>query len=108
MIWPLQRGRIYVATLGSLEEKFYLVVSNNQRNRFLDSVLAVRLTTSSKPPLPSIVEIDPTRDRGFEGRIVCDDIVEIFEDEVARDLGALSPETMRKVDIGLRAALGIR
>lgn len=66
MSQPLERGRVYAAVLGTLGEKYYLVVSNNQRNRNLDSVVAVRLTTSLKPPLPSIVALDPDRD-GFKG-----------------------------------------
>ncbi|GAB97842.1 mRNA interferase MazF [Kineosphaera limosa] len=107
MSQPLERGRVYAAVLGTLGEKYYLVVSNNQRNRNLDSVVAVRLTTSLKPPLPSIVALDPDRD-GFQGHIVCDDIVEIFDDEVRRDLGAVSSQTMRSVEAGLRAALGLR
>ena len=38
------RGRVYGAQLGDLPEKYYLAVSNNQRNHVLDSFLAVRLT----------------------------------------------------------------
>lgn len=107
MTWPLQRGRIYAAKLGDLDEKYYLVVSNNLRNRNLDSALAVRLTTSRNPALPSIIEL-ANQSESFESQVVCDDIVEIFEDEARRDLGALSPATMREVEAGLRAALGMR
>ena len=104
----LVRGRVYSAVLQGLEdmgEKYFLVVSNNQRNRALDSVLAVRLTTTPKPALASIVEMgssDP-----FTGRVVCDDIVELWPDEIRRDLGAVTPETMRDVGDGLRAALDL-
>lgn len=103
----LLRGRIYRARLDHIgQEKFFLVVSNNVRNRHLDSVLAVRFTTSAKPALPSIVEIPPTEALAG-GRVVCDDIYELFDDEVRADIGAVSPRTMDAVERGLLAALGI-
>ncbi len=45
--------------LPGIGRKLWLVVSNNQRNRALDDVLAVRLTTSRKPPIPTVVELSP-------------------------------------------------
>lgn len=98
------RGRVYRARLSHMaEDKYFVVVSNNARNRQLPSVLAVRLTTSPKPNLPSIVEIP--HGEPFVGRIVCDDIVELWDDEVRDDQGALSASTMRAVESGLKAAL---
>lgn len=105
-LWPLQRGRIYLAKLGDLDPKWFVVVSNNQRNRNLHSVLAVRMTTTPKPPLPSIVVLDG-RVPGFSGSIVCDDIVEIYPDEVIKDSGAIPAHVMRDIDDGLRAALNL-
>ena len=103
----LVRGRIYRARPeGFTGDKYFLVVSNNMRNRALESALVVRLTTSPKPPLPSIVEVPPGEAlRG--GRVVCDDIYELFEDEVKADMGALSPATMRAVHSGLKSALAL-
>lgn len=102
----LVRGRVYAAVLSErLGEKPYLVVSNNRRNRALDSVLAVRVTTSQKPELASIVATTPADP--IAGRVLCDDLVELWPDEVRRDLGACSPATMRRVGDGLRAALGL-
>lgn len=103
----LVRGRVYRARLeGFGQDKFFLVVSNNQRNRNLSSVLAVRFTTSPKPDLPSIVAV-PSGEALPGGRIVCDDIYELYDDEVRADMGALSPATMQAVAEGLKAALGI-
>jgi mRNA interferase MazF len=102
----LLRGRVYGARLEHVHgEKYYLVVSNNRRNEALQDVLAVRLTTSPKPPLPSIVELGSGEP--FDGRAVCDDITQIFRDEVTRDLGALSPAAMAAVAAALRAALSL-
>jgi mRNA interferase MazF len=101
------RGRVYAATIDEkIGRKYYLVISNNQRNRQLGSVLGVRLATTPMPEIDTIIECgdgDPVA-----GRILCDDIVEIFRDEIARDLGAVTPATMRRVDDGLRAALSLR
>ena len=105
-VWPLVRGRVYCAKFANVDgEKYYLVVSNNRRNNQLKQVLAIRLTTTKKPSISSIVEIP--RGEVFVGRAVCDDIVEIWQDEVGRDLGAITPRTMAQIALGLRAALGI-
>jgi mRNA interferase MazF len=104
----LVRGRVYAAVLQGLEdvpEKYYLVVSNNRRNEAFPQVLAVRLTTTPvRSPRPSVVELDQRE--AFCGRAVCDDIVELYPDEVKRDLGALSRDAMRRVADGLASALG--
>ncbi|MCB0900389.1 MAG: type II toxin-antitoxin system PemK/MazF family toxin, partial [Actinobacteria bacterium] len=71
----------------------------------LSSVLAVRLTTANKPVLPSIVEV-PSGEV-LSGRAACDDIYELWDDEVRQDLGAFSPATMAAIDDGLRAALSL-
>jgi len=52
----MHRGQISWCDLGH-GEKPWLVVSNNARNTHLRSALVVRVTTSAKPPLPSIVPI---------------------------------------------------
>ncbi len=101
------RGRIYRFRLSGLDgEKYFVVVSNNARNRALPSVLGVRFTTSTKPALPSIVEI-PSSEVLAGGRVVCDDIVELFDDEVTADMGAVSPAVMAMIDTGLKSALAL-
>jgi mRNA interferase MazF len=104
--WPLLRGRVYAAKLSNIKsEKYFVVVSNNQRNSTLPQVLAVRLTTSPKPRIPSIVELG--NGEVFLGRAVCDDIVELYEDEILRDLGALSPGAISNLSAGLKAGFSI-
>lgn len=105
MTWPLARGQVVQADIGLAEPKLFVVVSNNRRNRNLGQVLAARLTTTPKPRIPSIVPL--SHDDGLSGSVVCDDIVEIYEDEVLGVRGALSPITMRAVNDGLRAALDL-
>lgn len=104
--WPLVRGRVYAAHLTNMDvEKFYLVVSNNRRNRNFEQVLAARMTTTPKPPFPSNVPLGSGE--VCTGTVTCDDIIEIWEDEVRRDLGALTPAAMAAVGRGLAAALGL-
>lgn len=99
----LVRGRVYRADIGHGLKPF-LVVSNNKRNRNFQNALAVRLTTTVKPEMPSIVVL--TYPDPFVGRVLCDDIVEIYADEVKEDLGALSRGSMEQVSRGLAHALG--
>jgi mRNA interferase MazF len=101
------RGRIYRAHLGHIgADKFFLVVSNNRRNRAFEQVLAARLTTT--PPRdsrPAMVQLGP--DEVMTGWVSCDDIETIYDDEVRADVGAVTPSTMRRVEEGLRAAFGL-
>src|SRR5699024_5377914 len=100
------RGRIYGAEIEDRGEKYYLAISNNNRNSHLATFLAVRLTTTRKPPLPSIVYLSDV-DAPWTGAIPCDDIEKIYADEVTRDYGALPVSTVRRVDDALRAALNL-
>ena len=101
------RGRIYRAHLGHIgEDKFFLVVSNNRRNRAFEQVLAARLTTT--PPRaerPAMVPLGPGE--VMTGWISCDDIETVYDDEVRADVGAITAQAMRRVETGLRAALGL-
>lgn len=99
------RGRVYRTDLG-YGLKPFLIVSNNRRNGQLDSALAVRMTTSMKPSMTSIVRLS-SADHPFVGSVLCDDIVQIYRDELKEDLGALSAGTMQAVARGLAHALGI-
>jgi mRNA interferase MazF len=96
---------VYWADLGH-GEKPWLVVSNNGRNRALGSVLAVRVTTTSTgPDIPTIVPLAPADP--LVGRVLCDDLVQLWRDEIRRDGEALSRQTLVRVDAGLRAALSL-
>jgi len=103
----LIRGRIYRTLLDHIgEDKFFLVVSNNRRNRAFEQVLAARLTTT--PPRherPAMVALGSGE--VMAGWVSCDDIEVLYEDEVHADAGALSAAAMRRVEAGLRAAFGL-
>jgi mRNA interferase MazF len=93
------------ANIGQAEPKLLVVVSNNRRNRRLPQVLAARLTTTKKPPLESVVAL--SHPEVFVGSVVCDDIVEVYQDEVIGVVGALSARAMQSVSRGLKAALDL-
>jgi mRNA interferase MazF len=106
-VTALLRGRIYRARLAHIgEDKFFLVVSNNRRNRAFEQVLAARLTTT--PPRserPALVLLGPGE--VMTAWVSCDDIETLYADEVRADLGAVSASTMRRVETGLHAAFGM-
>ncbi|MDR0594393.1 MAG: type II toxin-antitoxin system PemK/MazF family toxin [Bifidobacteriaceae bacterium] len=98
------RGNVYFADLGA-GEKRWLVVSNNGRNNALGSALAVRITTTPKPPLRSIVRLGGGE--SVAGSVLCDDITVIYDDDPHRHAGALSPAAMAGVARALGVALGL-
>jgi len=106
-VTDLLRGRVYRAHLSHIgEDKYFLVVSNNRRNRAFEQVLAVRLTTTKpRDARPAMIELGPTE--VMTGWASCDDIETIYDDEVRADMGAVTLQTMRRVEAGLRAALDI-
>jgi mRNA interferase MazF len=103
----LVRGRVYRARLSHIEEdKYFLVVSNNRRNRAFEQVLAVRLTmTKPRDSRPAMVELG--QGEVLTGWASCDDIETVYGDEVRADMGAVTAQTMRRVEAGVRAALGM-
>lgn len=84
--------------------KPWVVLSNNSRNRNLETVLAARITTTSRNAhLPTVVQLtvaDP-----LVGYVLVDDIVQLYQDELTELLGALSAQTMHEVSQALRIAL---
>lgn len=98
------RGQIYWLDLG-YGEKPWVVVSNNSRNRALDSALVARVTTTAKPLLPSIVELD-SHDP-VAGNVICDDIETIYLDDEPRFGGAVSLPTLKRINSALLVAFGL-
>jgi len=97
------RGQVFRVELGH-GAKPWLVVSNNARNRNLETVLAARITTTSKhatvPTVVALSSADP-----LVGYVVVDDLVQLYRDELTVAVGALSATTMRAVNDALRIAL---
>jgi mRNA interferase MazF len=101
------RGQVWWAGVG-LAEKRFVIVSNNVRNRKLNDVLGVRLTTSPKPDLPSIVEfpegVVPGTSRSYA---IGDDIWPLYRDDLDGPITALTPAQMREVDRAMAVALDL-
>lgn len=97
------RGQVFRVDLG-YGSKPWLIVSNNHRNRHLDTVIAARITTTMKNAhLPTVVEL--TKSDPLVGVVLCDDLVQLYRDELDPSMGAFSPSTMQAVSAGLRVAL---
>jgi mRNA interferase MazF len=97
------RGQVFRVDLGH-GPKPWLVVSNNARNRNLETVLAARITTTGKNAhIPTIVPLAGTDP--LVGIVLVDDLVQLYRDELDTPLGALSPSTMQQVSAALRIAL---
>jgi mRNA interferase MazF len=100
---PPLRGQIFSADLG-YGLKPWLIVSNNARNRNLDSVIAVRITTTRKHAyLPTVVPLSGTDP--LTGYVMVDDLMQLDSNELSTHLGALTPATMSAVSRALRIAL---
>ncbi len=101
-VTPL-RGQVFRVDLGH-GAKPWLIVSNSARNRNLETVVAVRVSTTSKHAnVPTVVPLssaDP-----LVGYVVVDDLIQLYRDELTVALGALSAPTMRAVSAAVRIAL---
>lgn len=97
------RGQAYRVDLGH-GSKPWVILSNNARNRNLDTVLAARITTTGKnahvPTVVPLAAADP-----LEGFVLVDDIVQLYHDELTTSLGSLSSPTMQEISKALRIAL---
>jgi mRNA-degrading endonuclease toxin of MazEF toxin-antitoxin module len=101
------RGQVFHVDVQRAGPHYWLVVSNNRRNANLSDVLAVQLTTTApRSPRLSYVQLAQGRDP-FEGWVKCDGIGPVPRDQLGLVRGALSPDTMRRVDAGLAFALNL-
>lgn len=102
MATPL-RGQVFRVDLGA-GAKPWVVVSNNARNRHLETCLAARITTTGKnahiPTVVALSAVDP-----LVGFVLVDDLVQLYREELGDPLGALSPVTMQSISSALRFAL---
>lgn len=100
------RGQIFHADIGTRGPHYYVVVSNNVRNRALNSVLVLMLTTTDKSHISTAVQL--THQDPLTGWVVADNIEPLWDDELpATSSGALSPPTMAKIGAALKTALAL-
>lgn len=105
----LVRGGVYLANLNSdssADPKYWVVVSNNQRNRSFKDALVVRVTTTDKyTELASVVELPAGE--VLHGWVRCDNLTTMYDDEPIKLAGHFSVAAMREIEAGLRATLGM-
>lgn len=100
-VTPL-RNQVFRVDLGH-GAKPWLIVSNKARNRNLETVLAARITTTSRHAnVPTVVALSSAD--SLVGYVVADDLIQLYRDELTVALGELSAETMRAVSSALRIA----
>ena len=100
-----QRGQVYRCDLG-YGLKPWLVVSNNARNRLLDDIIAIRLTTTARE-LPTWAKLSPADPLTGYANADCIEQSALGKDELGEYLGALSPVSMRGVNQALAIALAL-
>ena len=102
------RGQIWWVDIGLDQNKRFVVVSNNARNRALGDVVMVRLTTADKPDIPSIVEFGAGEISESRCFAVADDVWMIGKRVVARPGGRSARlSQMERVSQALRVALDL-
>lgn len=104
--FPPLRGQVYWYDLHSFGRKPFVVVSANERNRQLDTILAARISTTPAKNSPTWVELSP-EDSPVVGSVIADDIEQVYTDDLLEQLGALCRNTMASVDRALAFALGL-
>ncbi len=101
------RGQIWWVDIGLDQNKRFVVVSNNLRNRALGDVVMVRLTTAEKPDIPSIVEFGAGEISESRCFVVADDVWMIDKQWLRERVSALTPAQMERVGQALRVALDL-
>lgn len=99
------RGQTFFAEIAGVGRKPLVVVSNDVRNRALQTWVGARITTATKRPLATIVPL--ASDDPLRGTVLCDDLMIMTRAGIHHAVGALTPETMRRVDAGLKVALAL-
>lgn len=91
-------GQVWWAEVGLDERKRFVVVSENGWNSTFPSVLGVRLTTSPRrhagAGFPLVSKQPPTI-------AICGELTSLREEDLIEPTGALSPNQMRQVAIGI-------
>lgn len=93
--------------LPDVGEKFFVIVSNDNRNaRRYPRVHLARVTARAQPPLPSVVHLD-ARDFGG-GYVLCDEVAPVAKDRLKRQVGVVSPVGMRQVADAIKHVFPLR
>lgn len=107
----IRRGEIYYIiksdTLGSEMEtgRPAIVVSNDDNNKFSNTIEVVYLTTQPKKELPTHVVITATN---RTSTVLCEQITTVDIMRVGTYVATCTPGEMRKVDAALAASLNLK
>jgi mRNA interferase MazF len=87
-----------------------VVVQNNVGNRFASTTIIVPLTDAARVKAPSPIYVPVKKSDGGTTKdscILCDQIRVVDPSRLGRVYGALSPETMARLDAALLVSLGL-
>lgn len=108
----IKRGDIVYVSTNSKEtghvqsgSRPYIIVSNDVCNKVSPVLTAVPLTTRSKKPIPTHVDID-----GFgllhKSTALCEQIISIDKCNIDKVIGQLDNETLEKIILAIKIQIG--
>lgn len=108
----IKRGNIVYANINASDDTHiqkgyrpYIIVSNNQCNKYSPVVTAVPLTTKLKHNLPTHVEISGCGLK-LKSTALCEQIISIDKNEIIKIVGNLDGETLDKVTSAIKLQIG--
>lgn len=110
----MKRGDIYMAQLepviGSEQggRRPVVIIQNNQGNLHAPTVIAVPLTGSPKPDLPTHALL-PMGEGGLwrDSIALCEQVRTLEKTRLSRRIGAIGPKAMARIEKALRVSLDI-
>lgn len=104
-----RRGELYFADLEDIGRKLVLVVSGKDVNRALSPVVCLLTSTERERTIPTFVTVDPPEGGVWKpSAILCHALVTLDAWRLAAEpIGAVSSQTMRRVDDAIAHTLGL-
>ena len=104
-----QRGQIWWADLGFSEHKRVMVISNNQRNNALKSVIGLYVTSNTnKPFIPSIARFEAGELGEAASLVLADDPWVVPDEDLKGLITGATPAQMMRVNEAIKAALHLQ
>lgn len=102
-----RRGEVYWVTFGPpVGRRPVLVVQNDVGNRHFASTVVAHVSATPRPDYPFLVALE-AQELGRASWVHCETLNTLPITLLEERLGALSPQSMGKVDEALRLSLGL-
>lgn len=110
-MYSIRRGDIYYVIksghqTGSEQQagRPAVIVSNNENNRYCETVEIVYCTTKAKTVIPTHIEIESTPQRST---VLCEQVTTVSTDRLGSYIGMCSDEEMELIDKAVLISLGL-